>query len=173
MITLSDKDARKRRHLAGDGRRAAAGHRNHPRHPAAADQGDGLGRDGTSLAPVSVLVYGKDLNIAELDRAGRSLDVASQTQGMYQVATSWDMMPAVLQDRGRSPSAAQAWGCRPDDIAQQAYYALQGRPHQRIVPPAQPAAGHHPGALRAGPATATRPTWRACTSPPRTAARCR
>ncbi|MHB1460126.1 MAG: efflux RND transporter permease subunit [Armatimonadota bacterium] len=78
----------------------------------------------SSLAPVSVLVYGKDLHVLN-DIGQQVLDVAKQTKGMYQVASSWDMMqPSYRIDV--IPERAQALGLSPEDIAQQAYYSLKG-----------------------------------------------
>jgi HAE1 family hydrophobic/amphiphilic exporter-1 len=78
----------------------------------------------SSLAPVSVLVYGKDMNV--LNRIGQDvLNVAKETKGMYQPATSWDMaQPSYKIDV--IPERAQALGLSPEDISQQAYYALKG-----------------------------------------------
>lgn len=78
----------------------------------------------SSLAPVTALIYGKDLNI--LDQMGRqALDVAKSTPGMYQPATSWDMArPYYMIDV--IPERAQALGLSPLEVSQQAYYALKG-----------------------------------------------
>ena len=78
----------------------------------------------SSLAPVSVLAYGKDLNV--LDKIGEQVnEIASKTPGMYQSATSWDMMqPSYKIDV--IPERAQALGLSPEEISQQAYYALRG-----------------------------------------------
>ncbi|MDO8589193.1 MAG: efflux RND transporter permease subunit [Armatimonadota bacterium] len=78
----------------------------------------------SSLAPVSVVVYGKDMNV--LSRIGQQvLDVAKQTPGMYQASSSWDMaQPSYKVDV--IPERAQALGLTPEDISQQAYYALNG-----------------------------------------------
>lgn len=78
----------------------------------------------SSLAPVAVLIYGKDMNV--LNQIGQQvLDVAKQTKGMYQSATSWDMMqPSYKIDV--IPERAAALGLSPENISQQAYYALKG-----------------------------------------------
>ncbi|MCX6344861.1 MAG: efflux RND transporter permease subunit [Armatimonadetes bacterium] len=78
----------------------------------------------SSLAPVSVLVYGKDMHV--LNSIGQQvLDVANHTKGMYQSSSSWDMMqPSLKIDV--IPERAQALGLSPEDISQQAYYALKG-----------------------------------------------
>ena len=78
----------------------------------------------SSLAPVSVLITGKDLPI--LDKMGRdTLKIAKQTPGMYQPATSWDMgQPSYRIEV--IPERAAALGLSPDEISQQAYYATRG-----------------------------------------------
>ena len=78
----------------------------------------------SSLAPVAVVIYGKDMNV--LNAIGQQvLDVAKETKGMYQSATSWDMMqPSYKLDV--IPERAQALGLSPEDISQQAYYSLKG-----------------------------------------------
>lgn len=78
----------------------------------------------SSLAPVSVLVYGKDMHV--LNAIGQQvLDVAKQTKGMYQSSSSWDMkQPSYKIDV--IPERAQALGLSPEDISQQAYYSLKG-----------------------------------------------
>jgi HAE1 family hydrophobic/amphiphilic exporter-1 len=78
----------------------------------------------SSLAPVSVIVYGKDLNI--LSRMGQQvLDIARQTPGMYQPASSWDMAQPSYRINV-IPERAAALGLTPEDISEQAYYALAG-----------------------------------------------
>jgi HAE1 family hydrophobic/amphiphilic exporter-1 len=78
----------------------------------------------SSLAPVSVLIYGKDMHV--LSSIGQQvLDVANHTKGMYQSSSSWDMMqPSYKLDV--IPERAQALGLSPEDISQQAYYSLKG-----------------------------------------------
>ncbi len=78
----------------------------------------------SSLAPVSVLVYGKDLHVLN-DIGQQVLDVAKQTKGMYQVASSWDMKQPSYRIEV-IPERAQALGLSPEDISQQAYYSLKG-----------------------------------------------
>lgn len=78
----------------------------------------------SSLAPVSLLVYGKDMNI--LNHIGQQvLEIAKETPGMYQPATSWDMAKPSYNIQV-IPERAQALGLTPEDISQQAYYALKG-----------------------------------------------
>ncbi|MGI6295635.1 MAG: efflux RND transporter permease subunit [Armatimonadota bacterium] len=77
-----------------------------------------------SLAPVSVLIYGKDMHV--LNSIGQQvLDIAKETKGMYQASSSWDMMqPSYKIDV--IPERAQAMGLSPADISEQAYYSLKG-----------------------------------------------
>ncbi len=78
----------------------------------------------TSLAPVSVLAYGKDLNV--LNSIGNQvLQVAKETKGMYLPASSWDMgQPSYTIEV--IPERAAALGLSPEEISQQAYYSLRG-----------------------------------------------
>jgi len=78
----------------------------------------------SSLAPVSVIAYGKSLSI--LNQMGQQvLQIAKQTPGLYQPAASWDMaQPSYKIDV--IPERAQALGLTPEDISQQAYYSLAG-----------------------------------------------
>ena len=78
----------------------------------------------SSQAPVSVLVFGKDSQV--LDKIGAQvLQIARKMPDMYQPASSWD----VSQPSYRIeviPERAQALGLSPEEISQQAYYALKG-----------------------------------------------
>ena len=124
MITLSDKDTRQLNiwQIMDAVQKQATGTIPGIRRLQIKEMGSDV--MASSLAPVSVLVHGKDLNILSL--MGRQvLDIADQTKGMYQAATSWDMMqPSYKIDV--IPERAQALGLSPDDISQQAYYALRG-----------------------------------------------
>ena len=124
MITLSDKDDRKRDvweimdALQKDAIATIPGIRRL--------QIKEMGSDvmASSLAPVSVIVYGKDLNV--LNQIGQQvLDVAQHTKGLYQPSTSWDMAQPSYKINV-IPERAQALGLTPEDISQQAYYALNG-----------------------------------------------
>ncbi|MHB9037382.1 MAG: efflux RND transporter permease subunit [Armatimonadota bacterium] len=78
----------------------------------------------SSLAPVAVVIYGKDMNV--LNRIGQDvLDVARETKGMYQSSSSWDMAQPSYKIEV-IPERAQALGLSPEDISQQAYYSLKG-----------------------------------------------
>jgi len=124
MLTFSDKDARKRDiwsvmdAVQKEATETIPGIRRL--------QLKEMGSDvmASSLAPVAVVVYGKDMNV--LNRIGQQvLDVARHTKGMYQAATSWDMaQPSYKIDV--IPERAEALGLSPEDISQQAYYALKG-----------------------------------------------
>jgi hydrophobic/amphiphilic exporter-1 (mainly G- bacteria), HAE1 family len=78
----------------------------------------------SSAAPIQILVYGKDLNL--LSRLGEQVaDIARQTPGIKQVATSWNMaLPSdeLQVDRRRALEV----GLTPQDIADQTYYATRG-----------------------------------------------
>jgi HAE1 family hydrophobic/amphiphilic exporter-1 len=78
----------------------------------------------SSLAPVSLIVYGKDTD--QLALIGNKVaEIARNTPGMYQVATSWSLdKPSYRIDV--IPERAQALGLTPEEISQQAYYALRG-----------------------------------------------
>ncbi len=78
----------------------------------------------SSLAPVSLIVYGKDLD--QLSMIGDKVaDIARKTPGMYQVATSWGVDKPSYKIEV-NPERAQALGLTPEEISQQAYYALRG-----------------------------------------------
>jgi len=78
----------------------------------------------SSLAPVSLIVFGKDTD--QLATIGNKVaDIAKATPGMYQVATSWSLdKPSYKIDV--IPERAQALNLSPEEISQQAYYALRG-----------------------------------------------
>ncbi|MHB9038224.1 MAG: efflux RND transporter permease subunit [Armatimonadota bacterium] len=78
----------------------------------------------SSLAPVTVILYGKDLN--SLSRMGRqALGIAENLPGLYQPATTWDTARPYYRIEV-IPERAQAMGLAPEEISQQAYYALRG-----------------------------------------------
>lgn len=78
----------------------------------------------TAAAPIHVNIYGPDL--ATLDRLGNEvLDVARKMPDMFQPATTWSMdLPDV--EVKVDPQRAQEVGLSPENISQQAYYALRG-----------------------------------------------
>jgi len=78
----------------------------------------------SSLAPIAVLVYGPDLKM--LDYIGKQvLQIAKETHGMFQAATSWTMGLPDYEVRV-DPRRAQELGLTVNDIAEQAYYAMRG-----------------------------------------------
>ena len=78
----------------------------------------------SSLAPVSLIVYGKDTD--QLAMIGEKVaDIARKTPGMYQVATSWSLDKPSYKIEV-NPERAQALGLTPEEISQQAYYSLRG-----------------------------------------------
>lgn len=78
----------------------------------------------TAAAPIHVNIYGPDL--ATLDRLGREvLGVAEKMPDLFQPATTWAMgLPTY--DVKVDPQRAQEVGLSPENISQQAYYALRG-----------------------------------------------
>ncbi|HLJ55369.1 MAG TPA: efflux RND transporter permease subunit, partial [Chthonomonadaceae bacterium] len=78
----------------------------------------------TAAAPVHLILYGPDL--AVLDRLGRqTLEIANSTTGMVQAGTTWTMGVPDYEIRVDPERAAEA-GLSPEEISQQAYYALHG-----------------------------------------------
>lgn len=125
MITLSDKDARKHDDIwkiidsvQKEATSTIPGIRRF--------QIKEMGSDvmASSLAPVSLIVYGKDMD--QLSLIGNKVaEIAKNTPGMYQVATSWSLdKPSYKIDV--IPERAQALGLTPEEISQQAYYSLRG-----------------------------------------------
>ncbi len=78
----------------------------------------------SSQAPISVLVYGPDLNI--LDKLGHELaEKAASIPGMAQVATDWTLgLPS--KEINIDYKKAQELGMTPQMISDQLYYALRG-----------------------------------------------
>ena len=78
----------------------------------------------SSLAPVALLVYGKDFD--QLAKIGDEvLDIAKGTKGMFQAATSWSLDKPTYKIEV-IPQRAQELGLTPEEISQQAYYSLRG-----------------------------------------------
>ncbi|NLI01483.1 MAG: efflux RND transporter permease subunit [Chthonomonadales bacterium] len=124
MLTLSDKDRRKRtifEVIDGVQREALATIPGIRRL-----QIKEMGSDvmATAAAPIHVNVYGSDLK--ELDRiANEVLDGAKKMPELFQPATTWAMgVPSyrIRVDHDR----AQRVGLTPAAVAQQAYYAMRG-----------------------------------------------
>jgi len=124
MITLSDKDDRRRTiwqvidRVQAEAMRSIPGLRRF--------QIKEMGSDvmASSAAPIQLLVYGPELEtVADLGR--QVADLAAQTRGMHQVATSWDLSLPAYEIKVDPVRAAQA-GLSVSEIADQAYYALHG-----------------------------------------------
>jgi HAE1 family hydrophobic/amphiphilic exporter-1 len=78
----------------------------------------------TAAAPIHLIIFGPDLNV--LNQLGqRTLDIANHTHGMVQSATTWSMGLPDYEVKV-DPARAQELGLSPDEISQQAYYALRG-----------------------------------------------
>ncbi|MEW6279675.1 MAG: efflux RND transporter permease subunit [Candidatus Eremiobacterota bacterium] len=78
----------------------------------------------SSAAPVQLLVYGPDLNL--VSRLGEEVArIARETPGMYQVSTSWSPNRPAYRLSIDLRRAAQV-GLSPEQVAQEAYYALGG-----------------------------------------------
>jgi hydrophobic/amphiphilic exporter-1 (mainly G- bacteria), HAE1 family len=78
----------------------------------------------TAAAPIHLILFGPDLNV--LNNLGqRTLAIANQTRGMVQNATTWTMGLPDYEVKV-DPARAQELGLSPEEIAQQAYYALRG-----------------------------------------------
>ena len=124
MITLSDKGARKRtiwEVLDGVRARALAEIPGIRRL-----QIKEMGSDvmATAAAPVSVILYGKDL--ATLSQMGQELlRIGENMPDLFQPFTSWEMSKPVWQLE-IDPARAAEVGLTPQSVAQQAYYATKG-----------------------------------------------
>ncbi|MCC6484267.1 MAG: efflux RND transporter permease subunit [Armatimonadetes bacterium] len=79
----------------------------------------------TAAAPIHVNIYGPDLK--ELDRLGREvLKVAERMPDeVYQPATTWSLQQPEFQVKVNPERAAEV-GLSPENISEQAYYALRG-----------------------------------------------
>ncbi len=78
----------------------------------------------SSQAPISILVTGQDLNILS-SLADQVKEIAAKTPGMHQVATDWDMNRPSWQIK-IDPRRAMELALTPEQISQQAYYAING-----------------------------------------------
>ena len=124
MITLSDKDARKRTvwQVIDDVQREALATIPNIRRLQIKEMGSDV--MASSEAPVTILVSGQDLGILS-KLAGQVADVARRTPGAYQVATSWAVeKPSYTLDV--DPRRAAQVGLTPSDVADQAYFAMGG-----------------------------------------------
>jgi HAE1 family hydrophobic/amphiphilic exporter-1 len=78
----------------------------------------------TAAAPVHLILFGPDLRV--LNQLGKqTLEIADKTYGMVQNATTWAMGVPDYEVKV-DPAKAQALGLSPEEISEQAYYALRG-----------------------------------------------
>lgn len=83
----------------------------------------------TAAAPIHLIIYGPELD--ELDRIGRETLAIAQRMGhgekreIYQPATTWTLGLPDYEVRV-DPTRAAEVGLSPENISQQAYYALRG-----------------------------------------------
>ncbi len=124
MLTLSDKDARKKTifyvidSIQKEALETIPGIRRL--------QIKEMGSDvmATAAAPIHVNIYGPD--VKELDRLGRDvLNVATKMPELFQPGRTWSDGVPDYQIQVDLPRAQEV-GLSPDQIAQQAYYALRG-----------------------------------------------
>lgn len=78
----------------------------------------------TAAAPIHLIIYGPDLNVLH-ELGHKTLEIAHQTHGMVQAATTWTMGLPECEVK-IDPQRAQELGLSPEEISQQAYYALRG-----------------------------------------------
>jgi hydrophobic/amphiphilic exporter-1 (mainly G- bacteria), HAE1 family len=78
----------------------------------------------TAAAPIHLILFGPNLNV--LNQLGqKTLDIANHTYGIVQSATTWTMGLPDYEVK-MDPARAQELGLSPEEISQQAYYALRG-----------------------------------------------
>ncbi|MFQ6096434.1 MAG: efflux RND transporter permease subunit [Armatimonadota bacterium] len=77
----------------------------------------------TAQAPISLIVYGKDLDI--LDKMGHEVAKIAEEMDVRQVATDWTMGNPDYEVKV-NVARAQELGLSVDEISRQAYYALRG-----------------------------------------------
>src|SRR5439155_7319103 len=78
----------------------------------------------TAAAPIHLIISGPDLTV--LSQLGqKTLDIANNTRGMVQSATTWTIGLPDYEVKV-DPQRAQELGLSPEEISQQAYYALRG-----------------------------------------------
>ncbi len=79
----------------------------------------------TAAAPIQILIYGPDFELTSR-LAEESLQIAkAQVPDLFQPGTSWTLNRPIWKLRIDLPKAMQA-GLTPEEIAQQAFYALKG-----------------------------------------------
>jgi hydrophobic/amphiphilic exporter-1 (mainly G- bacteria), HAE1 family len=124
MLTFSDKDARKRTiwEVIDNVQREALATIPGIRRLQIKEMGSDV--MATAAAPIDLVIYGPDLNV--LNQLGqKTLEIANGTSGMVQSATTWTMGLPDYEVKV-DPARAQELGLSPDEISQQAYYALRG-----------------------------------------------
>ena len=78
----------------------------------------------SSLAPIALLIYGKEFET--LEELGKGVEkIARETPGMHQVAVDWVMGQPKYEVKV-DPRRAQELGLTVNEIAEQAYYSLRG-----------------------------------------------
>ncbi|HZO91685.1 MAG TPA: efflux RND transporter permease subunit [Chthonomonadaceae bacterium] len=124
MLTFSDKDARRRDiwQIMDAIQREAMATIPGIRRLQIKEMGSDV--MATAAAPIHLVLSGPDLHV--LNQLGqRTLDIANHTDGMVQAATTWTMGVPDYEIRV-DPARAQELGLSPEEISQQAYYALRG-----------------------------------------------
>src|SRR5437588_9901547 len=124
MLTFSDKDERKRSiwHVIDAVQREALATIPGLRRLQIKEMGSDV--MATAAAPIHLILFGPDLNV--LNQLGqKTLDIANKTPGMVQSAATWTMGLPDYEVKV-DPARAQELGLSPDEISQQAYYALRG-----------------------------------------------
>ena len=124
MLTLSDKDTRKRDvwqvvdGIVAEAQATIPGIRRF--------QIKEMGSDvmASSAAPVQLLVYGPDLKITSM-MAEQVAGMMRQIPDAYQVSTSWGMQQPSYEMK-IDPRRALEHGLTVSDVADQAYYAMRG-----------------------------------------------
>lgn len=125
MITLSDKSERKRSIWQVIDAVQAKAMKMFPQELRRVQIKE-MGSDvmASSQAPISVLIYGKDLTV--LDHLGKQvLEIAKKIPGLVQVSTDWSMgLPS--KEINIDHKKALEFGLTPEEIANQLYYSLGG-----------------------------------------------
>ncbi|MDQ2687969.1 MAG: efflux RND transporter permease subunit, partial [Armatimonadota bacterium] len=124
MLTLSNKDARRQTVWDVIDRVQREALRTIPNIRRLQIKEMGSDVMASSEAPVTILVSGKDLNVLS-KLAAQVADVARQTPGATQVATSWAAEKPSYTLNVDARRAAEL-GLTPADVAEQAYYAMGG-----------------------------------------------
>jgi HAE1 family hydrophobic/amphiphilic exporter-1 len=125
MITLSDKGDRKRsiwQVIDSVQEKAMKMFPNELRRVQIKEMGSDV--MASSQAPISLLIYGKDLTL--LDKLGQKVAEISKTiPGLVQVSTDWTMgLPS--KEVKIDLRKALEFGLAPEEVAEQLYYALGG-----------------------------------------------